>query len=62
MLIKLFLDRDGKQIDTEKVYNDIWNEVPDVKIIEIDGNYYASPDGLEAEPLSNVCGGLVEKI
>jgi len=62
MLIKLFLDRDGNQIDTEKMYNDIWNEVSDVKIIEMEGNYYARPEGLDAEPLGSVCGGLVEQI
>lgn len=44
------------------MYNDIWNEVSDVKIIEMEGNYYARPEGLDAEPLGSVCGGLVEQI
>lgn len=61
MLIELFLDRDGNQIDTENVYKDIWNEVSNVKIIESEGVYYARPDGFNAEPLSRVCGGLVEQ-
>lgn len=59
MIIKLFEDRDGKSIDTEKIYKDVRNKVCDIRIIEIDGNYYASPDGLDEEPLGSVCDGLV---
>lgn len=59
MIIKLFEDRDGKSIDIEKIYKDVRNKVDDIKIIEKDGNYYAHPEGLDDEPLENVCNGLV---
>ena len=59
MIIKLFEDRNGRSIDTEKIYRDENNEVEDIRIIEIDGNYYAQPDELDAEPLGSVCNGLV---
>lgn len=59
MIIKLFVDRDGKPIDTEKIYKDVRNKVDDIKIIEEDGNYYAQPNGLDQEPLESVCDGLI---
>lgn len=59
MIIKLLEDRDGKSIDTEKIYKDVRNKVCDIRIVEIDGNYYASPDGLDEEPLGSVCDGLI---
>jgi len=59
MIIKIFEDRDGKSIDTEKIYRDVRNKVDDIKIIEIDGNYYALPEDLDKEPLESVCNGLV---
>lgn len=59
MIIKLFEDRDGKSIDTEKMYRDVRNKVDDIKIAEIDGNYYAIPEGLDKESLECVCNGLV---
>lgn len=61
MIIKLFEDKEGNPIDTQKVYTDEKNKVNDIKIIEIDGDYYAKPNGLDEEPLGSVCGGLVEQ-
>lgn len=62
MLIKLYSDRNNNPIDTEKIYKDVRNKVTDVRIIEIDGNYFAKPDGLDEEPLDSVCNGLVEQM
>lgn len=59
MVIKSFKDRDRKLIDTKKVYRDVINKVDNIRIIEIDGNYYAQPDELDAEPLVDVCNGLI---
>lgn len=59
MIIKLFKDREGRLIDTEKLYMDVRNKVDGIRIIEIDGDYYAKPDGLDEEPLGSVCDGLV---
>lgn len=62
VLIKLYSDRNNNPINTEKIYMDVRNKVTDVHIIEIDGNYYAKPDGLDEEPLGSACNGLVEQI
>lgn len=59
MIIKLFEDMDGNPIDTTKAYRDIRNKVDDIHIIELDGNYYAQPEELDAEHLEDVCIGLV---
>lgn len=59
MIIKLFKDREGRLIDTDKLYRDVRNKVDGIRIIEIDGDYYAKPDGLDEEPLGSVCDGLV---
>lgn len=59
MIIKLFEDRDGKPIDTENIYKDVTNKVDDIRIVEMDGNYYALPEDLDKEPLESVCNGLV---
>lgn len=59
MIIKLFEDRDGKSIDTEKMYRDVRNKVDDIRIVEIDGKYYAIPEGLDEEPLECVCNSLI---
>lgn len=59
MVIRLFEDREGNSIDTEKIYKDVRNKVDDIRIMEIDGNYYAQPEGLDKEPLESVCSGLI---
>ena len=59
MKIELFLDRNNKPIDTEKTYKDIINNVSDIHIVERNRFYFAKPDGLDAEPLEEVCRGLV---
>ena len=59
MEIKLFLDKNRNPINAGKVYTDTINGVLDIHIVEHDGTYFAKPDGLDAEPLETVCGGLV---
>lgn len=59
MEIKLFLDKNRNPIDAGKVYMDVVNSVSDIHIIEQNGNYFAKPDGLDAEPLESVCDGFV---
>lgn len=59
MEIKLFSDRNKNPINTKSVYADVINKVSNIHIIKQDGNYFAKPDGLDAEPLESVCDGLV---
>lgn len=59
MEIKSFLDKNGNPIKIGKIYVDVLNNVPDIHIIEQNGNYFAKPDGLDSEPLESVCGELV---
>ena len=59
MEIKLFLDKNRNPINAGKVYMDTINGVSDIHIVEQDGIYFAKPDGLDAEPLEAVCGGLI---
>lgn len=59
MEIKLFLDKNRNPINIGKIYMDVINNVSDIHIVEQDGNYFAKPDGLDAEPLDSVCNSLV---
>ena len=53
-----FVDMNGELIDTDKVYQDIDNHVRDIHIINVDGEYYAQPIGLDRERIETVIIGL----
>lgn len=59
MEVKLFFDKNKNPINFEKIYMDVVNDVSDIYIIKQNNNYFAKPEGLDAEPLENVCNGLV---
>lgn len=59
MEIKTFLDKNNNPINMGKTYKDIINNVSDIHIIERNGFYFAKPEGLDIEPLEEVCSGLV---
>lgn len=60
--MKMYVDANGNPIDINTVYKDIKNDVNDIHIIEVDGKYFARPDGLDEELLEDVCDGLISKI
>lgn len=60
--IKMYVDANGNPIDIDTVYKDVKNDVNDIHIIEVDGKYFASPDGLDEELLSDVCDGMIPVI
>lgn len=57
--MKMYIDANGNPIDIDTTYKDITNDVNDIHIVEVDGNYFAKPDGLDEELLSDVCNGLI---
>lgn len=57
--MKMYVDADGNPIDIDTVYKDIKNDVNDIHIVEVDGKYFARPDGLDEELLESVCNGLI---
>lgn len=59
MKIKMYVDANGNPIDIGTVYKDIKNDVNDIQIVEVGGKYFAKPDGLDEELLSDVCDGLI---
>lgn len=61
MILKDIYDYDMKEIDTEKTYYDVQNDVEDIQIESINGEYFAKPTGLDAEPLKEVSRNLTAK-
>lgn len=61
MILKGIYDYDMKEIDTEKTYFDLQNNVEDIQIESINGEYFAKPSGLDAEPLKDVSKNLTAK-
>lgn len=53
-----FKDIDNKEIFVGMKYYDVENMVSGIEVIEIDGIFYAQPDGLDAELLEDVGCGL----
>ncbi len=60
MILKEFIDKDGKEIDTEKVYFDTVHGVAQIHIIKgrEDQLWYAVPDELDGEKLESVVKNL----
>lgn len=60
--MKMYVDADGNPIGIDTIYKDIKNDVNDIHIVEVDGKYFARPNGLDEELLADVCDGLVPVI
>lgn len=60
MKLEKFKDKNGKEIDTDKIYFDEKHGVAQISIINIDGLWYVSPRELDCELLSDVIDGLVQ--
>lgn len=59
MKMKMYVDANGNPIDIDTLYRDIKNNVEDIQIVEVDGTYFAKPDGLDEELLESVYNGLI---
>ena len=59
MKVKMYVDANGNPIDIDTLYKVVKNNVNDIHIIELDGNYFAKLEGLDEELLEGVCNDLV---
>jgi hypothetical protein len=53
-----YFDMDNKEIFMGIKYIDVVNKVDEIDIVEYDGVFYAEPEGLDPEKLSDVCDAL----
>lgn len=58
----MYVDANGGPIDINNIYKDVKNDVNDIHIIKVDREYFAKPDELDEELLSDVWDGLVSMI
>ena len=59
MILTDIFDKNGKEVDTGKVYYDVDKNVRDIHIATRDGIWVAEPSGLDAEKLLDACKDLI---